>query len=104
MAPVQLAIRLLLPEGSLLLELPEVRGMIEPFDPRGLCYPWRHRDPAVDELARGIQELVKQEERRRTSRSAIFRKVWDLAGGGEFPDVPLAARATVPYLTEPWYC
>ncbi len=35
-APVQLAIRLLLPEGSLLLELPEVRAMIEPFDPRGL--------------------------------------------------------------------
>ena len=103
-APVQLAIRLLLPEGSLLLELPEVRGMIEPFDPRGLCYPWRHRDPAVDELARGIQELVKREERRRTPRSAIFRKVWDLAGGGEFPDVPLAARATIPYLTEPWYC
>src|SRR5205085_2978325 len=42
-APIQLAIRLLIPEGSLLLELPEVRAMIEPFDPRGLCYPWRHR-------------------------------------------------------------
>ena len=23
---------------------------------------------------------------------------------GEFPDVPMAARATIPYLTEPWYC
>ena len=38
-APVQLAIRLLLPEGSLLLELPEVRAMIEPFDARGLVLP-----------------------------------------------------------------
>jgi radical SAM superfamily enzyme YgiQ (UPF0313 family) len=36
-APMQLAIRLLLPEGSLLLQLPEVRAMIEPFDARALC-------------------------------------------------------------------
>ena len=28
-APIQLAIRLLIPEGSLLLELPDVRAMIE---------------------------------------------------------------------------
>ena len=27
-----------------------------------------------------------------------------LAEAGEFPDVPLASRATIPYLTEPWYC
>ncbi len=103
-APIQLAIRLLLPEGSLLLELPEVRRMIEPFDPRGLCYPWHHRDPEVDALWRSIQETVKREERRRATRSEIFRKIWDLAGAGEFPDLPLQARATIPYLTEPWYC
>ncbi len=103
-APVQLAIRLLLPEGSLLLELPEVRRMIEPFDSRGLCYPWRHRDPEVDELWRSIQETVKREERRRAPRDQIFRKIWDQAGAGEFPDLPLPARATIPYLTEPWYC
>ena len=103
-APIQLAIRLLIPEGSLLLELPEVRRMIEPFDPRGLCYPWHHRDPEVDALWRGIQETVKREERRRATRSEIFRKIWDLAGAGEFPDLPLQARATIPYLTEPWYC
>jgi radical SAM superfamily enzyme YgiQ (UPF0313 family) len=103
-APIQLAIRLLLPEGSLLLELPEVRRMIEPFDPRGLCYPWHHRDPGMDALWRGIQETVKREERRRATRSEIFRKIWDQAGTGEFPDLALPARATIPYLTEPWYC
>jgi Radical SAM superfamily len=103
-SPVQLAIRLLLPEGSLLLELPEVREVIEPFDPRGLCYPWRHRDPVVDELWHGIQETVQREDRRHSPRAAIFRRVWDLAGAGEFPDLALPARATIPYLTEPWYC
>jgi radical SAM superfamily enzyme YgiQ (UPF0313 family) len=103
-APIQLAIRLLLPEGSLLLDLPEIRGMIEPFDPRGLCYPWRNGDPAVDALCAGIQELIKREERRRTPRGEIFRRIWDLAGASEFPDVALVSRATIPYLTEPWYC
>ncbi|SPE32957.1 hypothetical protein SBA6_230006 [Candidatus Sulfopaludibacter sp. SbA6] len=34
----------------------------------------------------------------------IFRKIWDLAEGGDFPDAPMAARVTIPYLTEPWYC
>jgi radical SAM superfamily enzyme YgiQ (UPF0313 family) len=103
-APIQLAIRLLIPEGSLLLELPEVRQMIEPFDPRGLCYPWRNPDAALDALCGAIQETIKREERKRAGRMEIFRRIWDLAEGGSFPDVPMVSRATIPYLTEPWYC
>jgi hypothetical protein len=104
-APVQLAIRLLLPEGSLLLELPEVRAMIEPFNPRSLCYRWRNADSQLDALCLAIQETVKRTERRGQSRREIFRKVWDLANAGEFPvDAPMVSRAAIPYLTEPWYC
>jgi len=103
-APIQLAIRLLIPEGSLMLDLPEVRGMIEPFDPRGLCYPWHHPDPRVDELSTGIQQLIKRGDRRKTPRAEVFRKIWNLSGAGQFPDVPRLGRATIPYLTEPWYC
>jgi radical SAM superfamily enzyme YgiQ (UPF0313 family) len=104
-APVQLTIRLLLPEGSLLLELPEIRSLIEPFDARGLCYRWRNPDPQLDALHAEIQETVKRAERHGQSRREIFRKVWDLAGAGEFPvDAPMLSRATIPYLTEPWYC
>ena len=44
-APIQLAIRLLIPEGSLLLDLAEVRERIGPFDPGSLCYPWQNPDP-----------------------------------------------------------
>jgi hypothetical protein len=103
-APIQLAIRLLIPEGSLLLELDDVWQRIEPFDPRALCYPWRNADPALDKLCTSIQDVIKRAERRRESRSAIFRKIWDLAQAGDFPEIPLASRATIPYLTEPWYC
>ena len=102
-APIQLAIRLLIPEGSLLLELPEVRGRIEPFDPRGLCYRWRN--PGMDELCASIQQAIKRAERRRLGRLETFRMVWDLAATGEWPvDAPMESRATIPYLTEPWYC
>jgi radical SAM superfamily enzyme YgiQ (UPF0313 family) len=104
-APIQLAIRLLIPEGSLLLEMPEIRGMVEPFDPRALCYPWRNPDPKVDMLHVSIQELIKREERHHAGRAQIFRMIWDLAEGGAFPEgTPRPSRATIPYLTEPWYC
>lgn len=102
--PIQLAIRLLIPEGSLLLELPDVRKLVSLFDPRALYYPWRNSDPAMDALCGKIQETIKREEKRRTGREEIFRQIWGLAETGEFPDLPLAARATIPYLTEPWYC
>jgi radical SAM superfamily enzyme YgiQ (UPF0313 family) len=104
-APVQLAIRLLLPEGSLLLELPEIRAIIEPFDGTGLCYRWRNGDPELDTLCRKIQDTIKLAERRRQSRREIFREIWDLAEAGDYPvDAPMLSRATIPYLTEPWYC
>jgi hypothetical protein len=103
-APIQLAIRLLIPEGSLLLELAEVRDLIGPFDGKALSYPWKNVDPAMDALCGAIQQLIRREEKRRTSRAALFRQIWDLAESGAFPDVPLADRATIPYLTEPWYC
>jgi radical SAM superfamily enzyme YgiQ (UPF0313 family) len=103
-APVQLAIRLLIPEGSLLLELPDVRAILEPFDAAGLCYPWKNADPAVDELSRSIHAAIHRADKRRAGREEIFREIWDLAGAGRWLDAPMASRATIPYLTEPWYC
>jgi hypothetical protein len=58
----------------------------------------------VDRLAAGVQEIVKRGERRKTPRASLFRQIWELASAGEFPDLVLADRATIPYLTEPWYC
>jgi len=104
-APIQLAIRLLIPAGSRLLELPEVLERIGPFDSSALSYQWRNEDPSLDRLCREIQLLIQEEERRKTSRRAIFGKIWDLAHNQPRPvDFHLAARATIPYLNEPWYC
>lgn len=110
-APIQLAIRLLIPAGSKLLELPEVREMVGPFDEAGLVYPWRHADPRVDQLQADIQALVQTATARGEGRREIFSQVWMLAeqspAGSPRPLEQAnqwAQRAPIPYLTEPWYC
>jgi len=109
-APIQLAIRLLIPAGSRLLELREVREFTGEFDEAALVYPWRNPDPRVDALAAHIQELVHRGEKLKRSRTEIFKTIWEAAhraaGAGEAQlALPvLAARAAVPYLNEPWYC
>lgn len=116
--PVQWAIRLLVPEGSRLLELPEMAGLLGDFDAHALFYPWRHRDPRVDELYDAVMETVKQGHRDRASRREVFSRVWKVAAAA-CPDVTppesaLAAVATLeagtdagrpsPSMSEPWYC
>ena len=109
-APVQLAIRLLIPEGSRLLELAEVREIVGKFDPHALVYPWSNPDPAVDKLAVDVQAIVAASEKSKFSRSETFSRIWRAANLAadrsiEFNAMPLiASRATVPYLNEPWYC
>ena len=100
-APIQLAIRLLIPSGSKLLDLPDL-GPVQ-FEPESLQYVWKHPDPAMDELCRDLQKIVRAGDKRKASREEIFREIWQRAFG-EPPDFHLPARATVPYLNEPWYC
>ena len=105
---IQLGIRLLIPAGSRLLELPEIRSVIGPFDREKLCYPWRNADPRVDELQIELEQLVQNAAKTGFNREQVFAQVWQAASSksGNLPQelAPLPARATIPYLTEPWYC
>ncbi len=110
-APVQLAIRLLIPAGSKLLELPEVRKMVKPFDEVGLVHPWRHSDPEVDRLQSEIEALVQAGMAQGKERREVFQSIWQAAGQSPAGDgclsyspAPRPARSSIPYLTEPWYC
>ncbi len=114
-SPIQLAIRLLIPAGSRLLELPEVSAMVGPFDSAALVFPWEHEDARVDALAREISQLVQRGDSLKLSRTDIFshlRRAAHAAAGNRAamavsPNAatPHAQRsAPVPYLDEPWYC
>ncbi|OLB62093.1 MAG: radical SAM protein [Acidobacteria bacterium 13_2_20CM_2_66_4] len=105
-APIQLAIRLLLPEGSRLLTTPEMRPHVGAFDPKTLTYRWTHPDRAVDALHQEVSTIVGM--RLTADRRAVFEEVSRLAhdrAGMPSPSArPFRDRATVPYLNEPWYC
>ena len=106
-APVQLAIRLLITAGSRLLERAEVQSVIGRFDEASLSYQWAHPDPRVDELQRRVEALVAQMQKQHASRTGIFREVrrlTDSSAGSLWHQPPLPAQCTVPYLTEPWFC
>jgi radical SAM superfamily enzyme YgiQ (UPF0313 family) len=106
-APIQLAIRLLIPEGSRLLELDDIRAGIGPFDGASLTYRWAHADPAVDRLHGSIAALVGR--RLNAGRRELFGEIWRLAHEAAAltraaRDPGVLPRAAVPYLNEPWYC
>jgi radical SAM family protein len=104
-APIQLAIRLLVPDGSRLLELPEFSTRLDAFDPATLSYPWMHADPQVDALHRGVTALVGT--RLTSDRWAVFDEIRSLAferAGRGRPEPVARASSAVPYLNEPWYC
>jgi hypothetical protein len=76
-APIQLAIRLLITNGSPLLELPDIQAVITDFDPASLTWPWRHADPRVDALQQSVMRSVMEKS---------------------------TATRAVPHMTEAWYC
>src|SRR6266404_1386552 len=108
-APIQLGIRLLIPEGSRMLELEEVRRLVGPFDPQSLAYPWKNADPRLDALSETVQEIAAAAERQKESRLVTFELIWKaahFAAGLPAPQIspPARSQAGVPFLSEPWYC
>ena len=104
-SPIQLALRLLIPAGSRLLELQEIREQVSEFDQAALLHRWKHADPAMDRLAEIVLHLVNAEQRQRAPRREVFRKIWETANAAPiYEDFDLMPRATIPYMDEPWYC
>ncbi|MBI2311480.1 MAG: radical SAM protein [Betaproteobacteria bacterium] len=106
--PVQLTLRLLVPEGSHLLQLTGFRDRLQAFDRRLLGYPWHHADPRVDRLQRELQTLVAGEGAADRPRSELFRGIWHRAHEALGRPAPsLGGRnlgAPIPRMSEPWYC
>jgi hypothetical protein len=106
-APIQLGIRLLIPEGSRLLELEEVRRTTGAFDAESLVYPWRNADARVDALSEMVQSIAAEADRKKESRAVAFARIWEaahVAAGIDAPELDMTEGRGVPFLSEPWYC
>lgn len=109
---VQYTLRLLLPDRSLLLEIPEVTRFLDGYDAEALTHRWRAADPAVDALQVELATLVERgvaagaaatdlhcEVRRAVARAAGKPGAAELS-----PAVLMSAARPRARLTEPWFC
>jgi radical SAM superfamily enzyme YgiQ (UPF0313 family) len=111
-APVQWSIRLLVTWASRLLELDDIKSCVGPFDAKTLTYPWKHRDPRVDQLQRQVMALAGITlTRSRDESFAAVRELAHVARGtrrttarAHSIELVLPSRSAIPYMNEPWYC
>ena len=109
MAPVQLSIGLLIPEGSRSLELDELADHLGGFDAEKLSYAWTSADPVADQLQARVRQAVQAGERAGLERREVFLTLWELAHDAAGLTAPLLPPASadalpVPVISEPWYC
>jgi radical SAM superfamily enzyme YgiQ (UPF0313 family) len=116
--PVQLAVRLLVPPGSLLEAHPEMRPHLAAFEPDAFSWRWNHPDPSMDALAERANQIVADAADRAAMAEAgegatpdAFETFAELAGAaGAEIDFAAARRRhqararDIPRLTEPWFC
>ena len=117
--PVQYTIRLLLPDGSLLVNAPEVRRRLQHYDPALLSWVWTAEEAGLDDLQRRLVALVESaaETVPEVAADATFAQIEALVraqasararrpGGtglasGSRSAGPAGPR---PRLSEPWFC
>ena len=101
--PVQYTIKLLIPEGSLMLDVPEIVPYLKGYDAASLSYGWTAADPATVDLQRELAELVEAEP-----GLEVFAKVDAAVRAAMWlqpRDIVLDDHARArPRLTEPWFC
>jgi radical SAM superfamily enzyme YgiQ (UPF0313 family) len=109
--PVQLGIRLLVPDGSLLLDHPQMQAHLDGYDSAGFSHVWRHPDPAMDGLQRRVAALAAADADAGVPPARTHARIHDLAAQAaaaaglrwSIPSPPPAAGAR-PRLSEPWFC
>ncbi len=115
--PVQLSIRLLVPPGSLLIRSGHLEGMLGPYDPDHLGYPWRSPDPVLDELQLELSQIAERaaeagwspDDAYQALREAVCERL-SLPGSARLKPSPLPGYrsplppASRPRLTEAWFC
>jgi radical SAM superfamily enzyme YgiQ (UPF0313 family) len=107
--PVQLAIRLLIPPGSSLLEQVQGESWLGPLAGEQLSFQWTHLDPRMDRLYEGVLRVVEAAAREAADPRLVLHSVRALACSAAglphpAPGEPHLGRDRPPRLTEEWFC
>jgi radical SAM superfamily enzyme YgiQ (UPF0313 family) len=105
--PIQLAIRLLIPPGSKLLELDETRRILGPLAADKLTYEWKHPDPRMDALQAAVLAAVESGAAAGEDPRDTHGRIRGLASGKTARAAHKPARkppVRAPRLSEAWFC
>ncbi len=106
--PVQFGIRLLIPPGSLLLEIEDPNLSVKAYDSGQMGYLWNHVDPSIDELAKLVAKSAELATVYKLPNVEALHDIRQLAYQfiGEDPAEiePRSRLALHTKLTEPWFC
>ncbi|MFQ5601937.1 MAG: CUAEP/CCAEP-tail radical SAM (seleno)protein [bacterium] len=108
--PIQYSIRLLIPPGSSILNLGDIKPFVLGLDKEKWLYAWRHPHSDMDELQIAIAEMVEKAAGRHQdlidTYFEIRNGVFELAGRKRQirPTHLAQQRMFTPRLTEDWFC
>lgn len=102
--PVQYAIRLLVPEGSLLLSAAEMRPHLGAFDAELLSYTWTHTDAGMDDLQRAIARAAGAWNAADEPHEVAFDRLRAILDPRHRSEPRRKKVGRVPRLTEDWFC
>jgi hypothetical protein len=100
--PVHYSIRLLVPEGSLVL--PEMSAdQLGPYDAERLSYRWSPDDPSMDDLQRELAAIAEAGAEAEEPIPTTFYRIRRAVFGDE-PQIETGSVEGRPRMTEPWFC
>lgn len=105
--PVQIGLRLLIPEGSLIMNIDEARHLIGEYDPAALTYSWQAEHPVLDMLQRELMLLASVDADHGVPAEETLTEQWRLSLdilGGDTTKVKVDTSRPVPSLSESWFC
>jgi radical SAM superfamily enzyme YgiQ (UPF0313 family) len=103
---VQYSIRLLIPPGSWLIDLPGSKEWLGDLDAANFSYDWKHPDYRMDKLHEEVMEIVQgSPDDPFKTFAAVERLAYEIAGG-QLPTIsdPRIPEISPPRLTEDWFC
>ena len=103
--PVQLAIRLLIPEGSLLESHPAVVPHLTAYQPEFLTWSWEFDDPTTEQLYGELDSIAADASDCGAEAGETLQLMREtIAEIAEIELPPMPASPPAPRLTESWFC
>jgi Radical SAM superfamily len=103
--PVQLAIKLLIPEGSLLETHPDVVPHLVAYEPRSLTWSWEFEHPETDRLQRELDLIAAEGSDCGAEVEDTLAMMRERVGRWVGVDLqPMPISAPTPRLSESWFC